>query len=82
MGRCLKTAPNSMSAMVRDSTPYGVTPRSPDSFEGRNSINTCSNGASAEFISIYAKSRCQWNSRLTNLEPKPISYGRLKLQEP
>ena len=34
MGRCLGTAPSSVSAVVRDSTPQGVTSGSPDSLEG------------------------------------------------
>ena len=59
------------------------TPRSgPDSLEGRNSVTTCSNGASKESIGIYAKSRCQWSGRSTNLKPAPQSYGRLKPQGP
>ena len=82
MGRCLGTAPSSVSVVVRDSTPQGVTPRSLDSLEGRNSVNTCSNGASDKPIGIYAKSRCQWSGRLTDLEPGPQSYGRLKPQGP
>ena len=82
MGRCLGTAPSSVSAVVRDSTPQGVTPGSPNSLEGRNSVNTCSNGASDEPIGIYTKSRCQWSGRLTDLDPGPQSYGRLKLQGP
>ena len=82
MGRCLGTAPSSVSVVVRDSTPLGVTLGSPDSLEGRNSVNTCSNGASEEPIGIYAKSRCQWIGRLTDLEPEPQSYGRLKPQGP
>ena len=82
MGRCLQIAPRRVSAVVRDSTPQGVTPGSPDSLEGRNSVRTCSNGASEEFIGIYAKSRCQWSGRLIELEPRPQSYGRLKPQGP
>ena len=58
MGRCLGTSPSSVSDVVRDSTPEGVTPGSPDSLEGHNSVDTCSNGASEESIGIYAKSRC------------------------
>ena len=81
MGRCLGTAPSSVSAVVRDSTP-GVTPGSPDSLEGRNSVNTCSTGASEESIGIYTKSRCQWSGRSIELEPGPQSYGRLKPQGP
>ena len=82
MGRYLETTPSSVSAVVRDSTPQGVTPGSPDSLEGRNSVHTCSNGASKESIGIYVKSRCQWSGRLTDLEPGPQSYGRLKPQRP
>ena len=82
MGRCLGTAPTSVSDVVRDSTPQGVMPGSPDSLEGHNSANTCSNGANEEPIGIYAKSRCQWSGRSTDLEPKPQSYGRLKPQGP
>ena len=48
-----------------------VTPRSLDPLEGRNSVNTYSNGASEESIGIYAKSRCQWSGRLIDLEPEP-----------
>ena len=61
---------------MRDSTPQGVTPGSPDSLEGRNSVCTCLNGASEESIGIYAKSRCQWSgcsielvARTSNLWP-------------
>ena len=82
MERCLGTAPTFVSAMVRDSTPQGVMPGNPDSLEGRNSVDTCSNGVNKESISIYAKSRCQWSGRLTDLEPGPQSYGRLKPQGP
>ena len=82
MGRCLGTTPSSVSAVVRDSTPQGVTPGSPDSLEGRNSVITCSNGASDEPIGIYAKSRCQWSGRSIDLELGPQSYCRLKPQGP
>ena len=82
MGRCLGTAPSSVSAVVRDSTPQGVMPESPDSLEGRNSVNTCSNGANDKPIGIYAKIRCQWSGRLIESEPGPQSYGRLKPQGP
>ena len=64
MGRCLGAAPNTRSALVRDNTVQGVTPGSPKSLEGCNSLNTCPNGASEESISIYSKSRCQWSGRL------------------
>ena len=82
MGRCLGTAPSSVSTVVRDSTPQGVTPGSPDSLEGRNLVITCSNGASKESIGIYAKSRYQWSGRLIDLKPEAQSYGRLKPQGP
>ena len=42
---------------------------SPDSLEGRNSVNTCSIGASEESIGIYSKSKCQWSGCSTDLEP-------------
>ena len=80
MGRCLGTAPSCVSAVVRNSTPQGVTLGSPDSLEGHNSVDTSSNGASEESIGIYAMSRCNWSGRLIELEPEPQSYGRLKPQ--
>ena len=61
--------PSSVSAVMRDNTPQGVMPGSPDSLEGRNSVKTCLNGASEESIGIYAKSRCQWSGRAIDLEP-------------
>ena len=61
MGRCLGAAHNTRSAVARDRTIQGVTPGSSNSLEGRNSVNTCSNGASEESIGIYAKSRCPWS---------------------
>ena len=67
---------------MRDNTPQGVTPRNPDSLEGRNSVNTCRNGASEESIGIYAKNRCHWSGRLIKTEVEPGSYGRLKPQGP
>ena len=67
---------------MRDSTFQGVMPGSPNSLEGRNSVNTCSNGASEESIGIYTKSRCQWSGLLTDLDPGSQSYGRLKPQGP
>ena len=65
-----------------DSTAQGVTPGSPEAWEGRISVNTCSNGASEESIGIYVKSRCQWSCRSIHLEPGPQSYGCLKPQGP
>ena len=82
MGRCLGTVPSCVSVVVRDSTPQGVMPGSPDSLEERNSVDTCSNGANEDSIGINAKSRCQWSGRAIELEPGPKSYGRLKLHGP
>ena len=79
---CLRTVPSFVSAVVRDSTAQGVTPRSPDSLEGRNSVITCPNGASEESIGMYEKSRCEWNGCLIDLGSRPRSYGRLKPQGP
>ena len=67
---------------MRDNTAQEVTFRSPEAWEGRNSMNTCPNGASEESIGIYAKNKCQWNGCLIHLEPRPQRYGRLKLQGP
>ena len=58
MEHCLRTAPSFVSVVVKDNTAQVVRPGSPKSWEGRNSINTCANGASEESIGIYAKSRC------------------------
>ena len=41
-------------ALSRDNIVQRVTPRSPEAWEGRNSVNTCSNGASEKSISMYA----------------------------
>ena len=70
MGRCLGTAPSSVSVVVRDSTARGVTPESYKAWEGCNSVNTCPNGASEESIDNYAKSRCQWSGCLIDLKPR------------
>ena len=67
---------------MRDSTAQGVMPGSPEAWEGLNSVNTCSNGASEESIGIYAKNKCQWNGQSIDLELRPQSYGRLKPQGP
>ena len=82
MGHYLGTAPNSVSAMVRDNIAQGVTLGSLEAWEGRNSMNTCSNGASEESIDIYAKNTCEWSGHSIDLEPRLQSYGRLKLQGP
>ena len=67
---------------MRDNTAQGVTLGSPEAWEGHNSVNTCSNGASEESIGIYAKNRCQWSGSSIDLESGPQRYGRLKLQGP
>ena len=82
MGRCLRAAPNTGSVVVRDNTIQGVTPGSPDSLEGRNSVNTCPNGASEQSIGIYSKSTCQWSGRLIKKEFGQGGYGRLNPQGP
>ena len=81
-GTLIGIVPSSVSAMVRDNTTQGVMPGSPEAWEGRNSVNTCSNGTSEESIAIYAKSRCQWSGRSIDLKREPRRYGRLKLQGP
>ena len=58
---------------MKDSTVHGVTPGSPESLEGHNSVNNCPNETSEESISIYAKSRCQWIGRLIK---KKLGQGR------
>ena len=67
---------------MRDNTAQGVMPESPKVWEGRNSVNTCRNGANEESFGIYAKSKCQWNGGFIDLEPGPQRYGRLKPQGP
>ena len=82
MGPYLGLAPRSVSVVVRDNTTHRVMPRSPEAWEGHNSVSTCSNGASEESIGIYAKIKGQWSGCLIDLEPKSQRYGRLKLQGP
>ena len=77
VGRCLGIAPNTGSVVVRDNIVQGMMPRSPESLEGRNSMNICPNGASEESIGIYVKSRCQWSGCSIKNELKPGRYGRL-----
>ena len=36
---CLETVPSFVSVVVGDSTAQGVTPGSPEAWEGRNSVN-------------------------------------------
>ena len=82
MGRCLGTTFNTGRAVVIDNTVQGVTPMSPESLEGRNSVNTCPNRACEEPIGIYTKIRCQWSGRSINKELGQGRYGRLNLQGP
>ena len=81
MGRCLGTVPSTGSVVVRVRIVQGVKPASPESLEGRNSLNTCPNGASEESISIHAKSRCQWSGCYIKKMLGQGRYGRLKPQE-
>ena len=67
---------------MRDSIVQGVTPGSLETLEGRNSVNTCSNGASEESIGIYAKSRCQWIGCLIETKLEIGRYSCLKLHGP
>ena len=82
MGRCLGAVPNTKSVVVRDNTVHGVTLGSLESLEGRNSVNTCPNGASEKSIGIYSNSRCQWSGRLIKTKLGRGRYGRLNLQGP
>ena len=82
MGRCLGTAPSSVSAVMRDNTTQEVMPGSCKAWEGRNLVNTRSNGASEESIGIYAKSGYQWSGCLIDVQPKSQRYGRLKQYGP
>ena len=77
MGCYLETAFSTRSAVVRDGTVQGVTPRSLKSLEGRNLVNTCSNGASEDSIGIYAKSRCQNTNCSIKTKLEQGRYGRL-----
>ena len=56
---------------MMDSIAQGVTPGSPEAWEGRNLVNTCANRASKESIGIYSKSRCQWSGHSIDLESRP-----------
>ena len=67
---------------MRDNTVQGVTSRSLEAWEGHNSMNTYSIGASEESIGIYAKSRCQWSGRLIDLDLGLQRYGHLDPQGP
>ena len=67
---------------MRDNTVQGVMPGSPESLEGRNSMNSCPNGASEESVGIYSKSRCQWSGCSIKTELGQWRYDRLNLQGP
>ena len=77
MEHCLGEVPNTESGVVKDNTVQGVMPRSPESLEGHNSVNTCLNGASEESIGIYTKIKCQWSGRLIKTELRQGRYGCL-----
>ena len=68
--------------MARDITVQGMMLGSPESLEGRNSLNTCPNGASEESIDIYTKIKYQWNGCAIKIKLGQGRYGRLKLQSP
>ena len=64
MGRCLGTTPTTKNIVVWNNIAYRVTLKIPRASEGCNFLDTCLNGASKEFISIYTKSRYQWSGFL------------------
>ena len=74
--------PNTESALVRDNTIQEVRHGSLNSLEGHNPLNSCPNGKCEEFIGIYAKSKCQWNSCLIKTKLGQGRYGRLRLEGP
>ena len=80
MGHCLGVASNTGSAVVRDNIVQRMMLESLESLEGRNSMNTCPNGASEGSNGIYAKSRCQWSGCLIKTEFGQGRYGRLNPQ--
>ena len=57
---------------------YGNSVRDCQGFERHNFLNTYPNGASEEFIGIYAKSRCQWSGQLLGWKTKCRNYRGLK----
>ena len=59
MGNCLGTKLSSGSVAVRDNSTQGMIPETSKAWEEHNSLNTCSNEISKEFIGIYAKNQCQ-----------------------
>ena len=67
---------------MKDSTAQGVSPGNSKAWEGHNLVNTCSNGASEESITIYTKNRCQWSGRLIKIEFEQWRYDRLNPQGP
>ena len=67
---------------MKDNIVQGMMPGSPESLEGRNSVNTCLNGASEESIDIYAKSKCQWSGCSIKTKLGQGRYGHLNPQGP
>ena len=59
MGSCLRRAPSTTSALVKDNTTQGVTTETSKALEGHDSHNTYLHEASKESIGIYARSICQ-----------------------
>ena len=51
-----------------DNSAHGVMSRTSIAWKGRNSLNTCPNEASEEFINIYAKINCQRNGCFIEIE--------------
>ena len=82
MERCLGTTPSTGSVVMRDITVHEMTPESPESLKGCNSVNTCLNGASEASIGIYTKSRCQWSGCLIKKKLGQGRYAHLNSQGP
>ena len=59
MRHWLEITPDIVSVVVRDNTHKGVTLKTPEAWEGCNSLNTYLNGTYEESIGIYAKCRYQ-----------------------
>ena len=66
--------------MVRDNIVQGVMPRSFESLERHNLVNSCLNGASEESIGMYTKSGCQWSDSSIKIELGRGRYGCLNPQ--
>ena len=82
MKYCLRTTPSSRSAMMWNNIAQEVMLGTPTAWKEHNSFNTCPNGASDEFIGIYAKNRCHWSNFLIESKPRLGRYACLKLQGP